>query len=67
MNRGVSKKRIQCGGTSLLLLCCVLQSFCSNSHRSFALINAIPIVGWIISFLLSASLAIPFYFIWIFK
>ena len=28
------------------------------------MINAIPIVGWIISFFLSASLAIPFYFIW---
>jgi hypothetical protein len=28
------------------------------------LINAIPVIGWIISFLLSVSLAIPFYFIW---
>lgn len=28
------------------------------------MLNAIPIIGWIISFLLSVSLAIPFYFIW---
>lgn len=28
------------------------------------MINAIPIVGWLISFVLSASLSIPFYFIW---
>jgi hypothetical protein len=27
-------------------------------------LNAIPIIGWIISFILSASLAVPFYFIW---
>lgn len=28
------------------------------------MINSIPVIGWLISFFLSASLAIPFYFIW---
>ena len=28
------------------------------------MINAIPVIGWLVSFFLSASLAIPFYFIW---
>jgi hypothetical protein len=28
------------------------------------MINAIPLVGWIISFFLNASLAIPFWFLW---
>ncbi len=28
------------------------------------MINAIPIVGWLLSFLLATFLAIPFWFIW---
>ena len=28
------------------------------------MINSIPVIGWFISFFLSVSLAIPFYFIW---
>jgi hypothetical protein len=28
------------------------------------MINAIPILGWIISFLVSCSLAIPFWIVW---
>jgi len=28
------------------------------------MLNAIPVIGWLISFILSVSLAIPFYFIW---
>lgn len=28
------------------------------------MINAIPFFGWLLSFLISFSLAIPFYFIW---
>lgn len=28
------------------------------------MLNAIPFIGWILSFVFSASLAIPFYFIW---
>lgn len=28
------------------------------------MINAIPVIGWIISLVLMASLAVPFWFIW---
>lgn len=28
------------------------------------MLNAIPVIGWLISFLLATSLAIPFWFIW---
>jgi len=28
------------------------------------MLNIIPVFGWLLSFILSASLAIPFYFIW---
>ena len=28
------------------------------------MINAIPIIGWLVSFVLSTFLAIPFWFIW---
>lgn len=28
------------------------------------MLNAIPLVGWLLSFLFSVSLSIPFYFLW---
>lgn len=28
------------------------------------MLNAIPILGWLISFILAASLSVPFYFLW---
>lgn len=28
------------------------------------MINAIPVIGWVISLILTASLAVPFWFIW---
>jgi len=28
------------------------------------MLNAIPILGWLLSFLFSVSLSIPFYFLW---
>ena len=30
------------------------------------MLNAVPIIGWLLSFLLATSLAIPFWFIWTF-
>ena len=28
------------------------------------MLNSIPILGWLLSFLFSSSLAVPFYFLW---
>lgn len=30
------------------------------------MINALPIIGWIVSFIVSISLAVPFWFLWTF-